>query len=246
MNITLLKTSVLFFTFLTTSLTAQIEISFREQIASSYQGVQVNIPVSGKVLLTSVSETELSADVKAVADLKNLTDNLTTIAEKAVSHHDECGSRLHVKGTNTYERGNKAIVEINLQYQVWECAKIFRKRLKTKIGSQSGKITFEITPLAKGNKLTFQASVIDVDASGILGGVVSNSSDVRKKLIKMLEQEMPTSYIVELPKALKNLRNQQIQNVKFTQGLKLQVEFSGTGTADELFTALREIESKQE
>lgn len=248
MKITLLKFSTLFlFISLITPLTAQIEISFDEQIASSYQGIPVTMPVSGKAVLTSVNETELSARINAGFSLKNLKKNLTAIAEKAVSHHDECGSRLHVKGSNIQIRGNKAIVEVKLQYQLWECVKgvkLFGERIKTKLGSQSGKITFEVTPIANGSNLAFQAKVIDVDASGILGGAISSSSSARKKLIKMIEREMPTSYTVELPEAFKKLKNPQIQNASFTSGLKFQVEFTGIGTVDELFDALKKIERK--
>lgn len=225
------------------SLDAQVLIEgIKFDATLSSQGISSIVPVNMNVQLYIPSPENGNVEADVELNLSALFGNLQGILNKDVSYYDECGERLRVTGVRLEDvRGGKLLLKVSLNYQVWECI----LGAKTRILSQSGDVFLELSPAPSDRGLKIHTRVIRVSASGLLGSLVESNGDIRRKLIKMISQEIPKVFEEALSDRFDDIPTFEIKESQFAFGPVLVLKILVNAHRDVLMEHIIKFQKKK-
>jgi hypothetical protein len=145
--------------------------------------------------------------VGLTSDLSELQGALPGIVQASYDHDDDCDYKLRVHTVDLRPLGSSARVFAATHYENWVCGPF---GFKNRNFEQNGSASAKLTPFVNNNNVGLSIELLDVDADGLLGGLLRNQI-VGPWLMNSLRNVIPSSVSLvnvraELPPELRRFR----------------------------------------
>jgi hypothetical protein len=179
----------------------------------------VTIVTRGMISSVSPAHGQNIFEIRLIADLSGLQENVTGLLRSELDRSEQCGDRIAIEHATLAPGDPACILTTQLHYERWACVKIFGKRAASKLVGGDGMIKLRLTPvLETQDTLRLAPQVLAIQAQGPLGDLLRSGSVgamLRRQLSKSIVSAMQkgTKLSVTVPPAAEPFV--AIQNVRF-------------------------------
>jgi hypothetical protein len=132
-------------------------------------GQPVSIPASGVASRTSVVDGNSLFNLKVVADLSDLQENITAILRSQLTRSPRCGERIAIQDATLFPKAPASLVVAHLHFERWICPPFKGMESPTELADADGAIEIKLTPSVQPDaSLRLVPEISRVDADGLL------------------------------------------------------------------------------
>ena len=143
-------------------------------------------------------------------DFSGLQANILALLRNTLNKHEECGERLSVNSSRLTPHVTKARLEMSIRFQKWTCIELFGRDHPNKLFSQSGDLTFLLTPEFDKSQLILSPELESINASGLMSPILE-SDYMKDKVQEVLERDVSGKLKLLLPEELSNVEVSRIE-----------------------------------
>jgi hypothetical protein len=130
-------------------------------------GLPISIPASGAVSRTSTENGQNLFNLKIVADLSGLQQNITGILRSSLTRSPRCGERFEILDATLTPLEPASLVAAKLHFERWVCQP--GQQSPMEVASGDGGIEIKLTPSVEPTTgLHLVSEIIHVEAEGLL------------------------------------------------------------------------------
>lgn len=163
--------------------------------------LSTTVDVKGQPLAVTVTAAiaQRPSGMAATLDvgLADLQRNILPILAAQLNQSNRCGERIEMHSANLQPAAPSALLEANLHFENWACAKAFGREIVKRLVGGDATVRVRLTPRIDNAALGMDSEVTSVDADGSLGELLHSG-----KLGEALQQKMRDSIASALQKAM--------------------------------------------
>jgi len=133
-------------------------------------GEPISIPAGGTATRTSITDGQNVFNLRLVANLSDIQDNITDIFRSQLNRAPRCGDRVEVQRALLLPQSADSVAVINLHHEHWVCLPgAARGGLEKLVASSDGLAEIQLSPsLGPDGRLALASEIRRVDAKGAL------------------------------------------------------------------------------
>lgn len=140
------------------------------EVASAIEigGESISIPAGGTATRTSITDGRNVFNLRLVANLSDVQDNITDLFRSRLNRAPRCGDRIEVQRAQLLPRSADTVALVDLHHEHWACPS-GAAGLEQLVASSDGVIEIQFRPsLGAEGRMALAAEITRVDAQGAL------------------------------------------------------------------------------
>jgi len=183
-------------------------------------GESISIPAGGTATRTSVTDGRNVFNLRLVANLSDIQDNITDLLRSHLNRAPRCGDRVDVQRAQLLPRSADTVAVINLHHEHWLCSSSATLGgLEQLVASSDGVIEIQLRPsLGPDGRLALDSTMNSVEAQGAFrDSLVSGTlgAAIREQVTAVLLSAVQQNAVARAPLPAAAQDAVTIQNVQF-------------------------------